>query len=119
MLRILVTSVERLKLLLPVLSQCHDLHTVIIIGAAEALTHGSNTCGALNVVSWNDALMAGDGTNGHRSIDDDMAAILYTSGSTGKPKGVVLSHRNLVAGAMSVAQYLKNGREDRFYQCCR
>jgi acyl-CoA ligase (AMP-forming) (exosortase A-associated) len=111
--RILVTSVERLKLLLPVLSQCRDLHTVIIIGAAETLTHGSNTCGALNVVSWNDALMAGDGTNGHRSIDDDMAAILYTSGSTGKPKGVVLSHRNLIAGAMSVAQYLKNGREDR------
>ncbi len=111
--RILVTSVERLKLLLPVLSQCHDLHTVIIIGAAETLTHGSNTCGALNVVSWNDALMASGGTGGHRSIDDDMAAILYTSGSTGKPKGVVLSHRNLIAGARSVAQYLENGREDR------
>ena len=42
-----------------------------------------------------------------------MAAILYTSGSTGKPKGVVLSHRNLVAGATSVAQYLKNTPDDR------
>ena len=40
---------------------------------------------------------------GHRVIDTDMAAILYTSGSTGKPKGVVLSHRNMVAGAKSVA----------------
>jgi acyl-CoA ligase (AMP-forming) (exosortase A-associated) len=42
-----------------------------------------------------------------------MAAILYTSGSTGKPKGVVLTHRNLVAGATSVAQYLENRPDDR------
>ena len=39
--------------------------------------------------------------------------VLYTSGSTGKPKGVVLSHRNLVAGADSVSQYLENRPEDR------
>ena len=49
----------------------------------------------------------------HRVIDTDMAAILYTSGSTGKPKGVVLSHRNMVAGAKSVAQYLENRPADR------
>lgn len=42
-----------------------------------------------------------------------MAAILYTSGSTGRPKGVVLSHRNLVAGAASVASYLGNNADDR------
>ena len=47
----------------------------------------------------------------HRVIDTDMTAILYTSGSTGKPKGVVLSHRNMVAGALSVAQYLENRPE--------
>ena len=41
-----------------------------------------------------------------------MAAILYTSGSTGTPKGVVLSHRNMVAGAKSVASYLENGPQD-------
>ncbi len=41
-----------------------------------------------------------------------MAAIFYTSGSTGRPKGVVLSHRNLIAGAESVAQYLGNSADD-------
>jgi acyl-CoA ligase (AMP-forming) (exosortase A-associated) len=41
-----------------------------------------------------------------------MAAILYTSGSTGKPKGVVLSHRNLIAGAESVSDYLGNNSSD-------
>ena len=34
--RILVTSADRLKLLLPVLPQCHDLHTVMVIGSADA-----------------------------------------------------------------------------------
>lgn len=50
---------------------------------------------------------------GHRVIDTDMVAILYTSGSTGRPKGVVLSHRNMVAGAKSVASYLGNHAQDR------
>ena len=46
-------------------------------------------------------------------VDSELAMILYTSGSTGKPKGVMLSHRNLLAGARSVARYLKLGEDDR------
>jgi acyl-CoA ligase (AMP-forming) (exosortase A-associated) len=46
-------------------------------------------------------------------VDTDVVAILYTSGSTGRPKGVVISHRNMVTGAKSVAEYLENTRADR------
>lgn len=56
---------------------------------------------------------AGPGTVPAGGVDTDMAAILYTSGSTGRPKGVVLSHRNLVLGAQSVAGYLQHGPDDR------
>jgi acyl-CoA ligase (AMP-forming) (exosortase A-associated) len=62
-------------------------------------------------VAWSD-LLGGTPRPAHRVIDVDMAAILYTSGSTGKPKGVVLSHRNMVAGAKSVASYLQNHTQD-------
>ncbi len=46
-------------------------------------------------------------------LDTELAMIIYTSGSTGRPKGVMLSHRNIVAGARSVARYLRLGEDDR------
>jgi acyl-CoA ligase (AMP-forming) (exosortase A-associated) len=107
--RILVTSAERLKLLVSVLGECPDLRAVIIIGATEqhAAIHG------VTLLGWEAALSGASTMRPHRVIDTDMAAILYTSGSTGMPKGVVLSHRNMVAGARSVAQYLENRASDR------
>ncbi|MEO4054426.1 AMP-binding protein [Solibacillus sp. CAU 1738] len=35
--------------------------------------------------------------------ENDTMAIMYTSGTTGNPKGVMLSHRNMVSGALSLA----------------
>ena len=93
--RILITSAERRDLLQPVLPACPDLREVICLGA-----------------EW-DALLATPPRARHRVIDSDMAAIFYTSGSTGRPKGVMLSHRNLVTGAASVASYLGNHAGDR------
>jgi acyl-CoA ligase (AMP-forming) (exosortase A-associated) len=107
--RILVTSLERFKLLAPVLFECHDLHVVIVVGATDK----PEAIYGMTVVCWEDALSSTGNARPHRVIDADMAAILYTSGSTGKPKGVVLSHRNMVAGAQSVAQYLENRPSDR------
>jgi len=107
--RVLVTSPERLRGLRGALAS-PDLRTVVVTGseppAPEAL-HGG-----VSALAWPE-LLAEAPRPGHRHIDADMAAILYTSGSTGRPKGVVLSHRNLVAGALSVASYLGNHPGDR------
>jgi len=109
--RVLVTSAERLAALGDVLAHCPDLRHLILVGelpaAAAALPLG------LDCLLWSELLAAGHPARGHRVIDMDMAAILYTSGSTGRPKGVVLSHRNMVTGAISVAEYLENRAEDR------
>jgi acyl-CoA ligase (AMP-forming) (exosortase A-associated) len=105
--QVLVTSAERLALLGGVLKDCRDLRTVVLTGR----TVPSDVPAGLELVLWDDLVGAGAGST-HRVIDTDMVSILYTSGSTGRPKGVVLSHRNMVAGAKSVASYLGNGPHD-------
>ncbi|MFK3739415.1 acyl-CoA ligase (AMP-forming), exosortase A system-associated [Massilia sp. TN1-12] len=108
--RILVTSPERLRQLGPSLAACPDLRTVIVTGTPDAVADAATPA----VLAW-DALLEAASTHlpPHRRIDADVAAILYTSGSTGRPKGVVLSHRNMVAGARSVAGYLALAPGDR------
>ncbi len=107
--RVLVTSVDRLRLLGGALAACRDLKLVLAVGNG-ALPE----LAGVDVLGWQAAQDAApSGLAPHRAIDGDMAAILYTSGSTGKPKGVVLSHRNMVAGATSVASYLDNTPSDR------
>lgn len=106
--RVLVTSADRLRVLAPVLAQCPDLRTVIATGSGELAAVPK-----VQALSWDAALDVPPAGIPARAIDADMAAILYTSGSTGKPKGVVLSHRNMMAGARSVASYLGNTPQDR------
>lgn len=108
--RVLVTSFNRLQLLVAVLPQCHDLHTVVVIGGH---TEERPVIPGLIIIYWEELNKTTEFVKSHPVIDTDMAAILYTSGSVGKPKGVVLSHRNLVAGAKSVCQYLGNTPKDR------
>jgi len=107
--RVLVTSPDRLRLVADELTRCPSVHTVVVTGAvpqADALGNWRGRC-----VGWAEFLDAAPGRH-HSRIDTDMLAILYTSGSTGRPKGVVLSHRNMVAGAKSVASYLGNRADD-------
>ena len=104
--QVLITSPERWALLAPVLAQCPDLrHGVLTAASTLAAPAG------VSMHAWAD-LLAAPAQAGHRVIDTDLCAILYTSGSTGRPKGVVLSHRNMVTGAKSVASYLGNHRGD-------
>ena len=109
--RVLVTSPERLSLLSGVLAECPDLRLVVTTGAAVTELVTQALPKPLANASW-PQFMDRAPCAVHRVIDVDMAAILYTSGSTGKPKGVVLSHRNMVAGAKSVASYLDNQAHD-------
>ena len=111
--RILVTSRSRLAQLGEALKACTQLRHIVLVDTAYDKAVPPPTASA-QVYDW--TRFNGDRTDDDaaaaRLIDSDMAAILYTSGSTGKPKGVVLSHRNMVCGAKSVAEYLENSAQD-------
>jgi acyl-CoA ligase (AMP-forming) (exosortase A-associated) len=104
--RVLVTSAARLTALAEIVGGCPDLRHIVLTDGDPA----KFSFPGVEVIAWD-----APGPRGapYRTIDDDMLAILYTSGSTGRPKGVVLSHRNMVAGAVSVSTYLENTPDDR------
>ncbi len=116
--RVLVTSKERLATLADVLAECPDLHTILLTDAGDSSQLAAHLAvkplmpqsmpenSPETLAGQRRAALSGPLT------DSDMAAILYTSGSTGKPKGVVLSQRNMLVGASSVASYLGNHRDD-------
>ncbi len=109
---VLVTTAERLELLREELGRRPSVRIAIVVGDADGATPDGDTPRA---VAWADLPVA-EGAPPRREGEGselDPAAIFYTSGSTGRPKGVVLSHRNLIAGAQSVVEYLGNGPDDR------
>jgi acyl-CoA ligase (AMP-forming) (exosortase A-associated) len=113
--RILVTSKDRLNGLTELLVDCTDLHTVLLTDADDSVPRAVGHIQILPYPSSSSQSFSTQSTEPFHCpalTDADMAAILYTSGSTGKPKGVVLSHRNMLLGAESVASYLKNEQQD-------
>jgi acyl-CoA ligase (AMP-forming) (exosortase A-associated) len=108
--RVLVVAGARASAICSALGDAPALEHVICIGSPpEDLEWPEN----VGVHIWEPLLAGADAGFGEvRRVDADPAGIIYTSGSTGLPKGVVVSHRNLVAGAESVADYLGNTPDD-------
>lgn len=108
--KILITSKSRLSSLKNEIDHCPELDTIILV--ENTLPETSNNF-PIKILGWQEFIDHANSQSFPNIIDTQMAAILYTSGSTGKPKGVVLSHLNIVAGAESVAEYLKITAADK------
>ena len=108
--RALVTAPGRLTALTPALATCPALGHVILVDETGDGPPAHDTC---KHWSWSAVQEASGGDDLPERLESDLAALLYTSGSTGRPKGVMLSHRNLLVGAASVAGYLANRPDDR------
>ncbi len=74
-----------------------SLPTIVVMGKAPD---------SRDFASWDNS-KSGPGEREISRLDTELAMIVYTSGSTGQPKGVMLSHRNIITGARSVARYLR------------
>lgn len=106
---VIVLSPERLLVLRDELAACPALKWVIVVGSNSGKAPAEVR---YQLANWQ-TFIEHPPLATSVAIDNDVVAIFYTSGSTGRPKGVVLSHRNMVTGAVSVASYLENVSDDR------
>lgn len=110
----IVTSALLLPLLRSALAPVPTMRSIISTGIT-----GEQEPGVPQVVAYNEVVEKGkhkadaylEDLEGVVPRPDDTAVILYTSGTTGNPKGVVLSHRSLIANAISGQGEVQNPKE--------
>jgi long-chain acyl-CoA synthetase len=73
---------------------------------------GTPTCGSVALAALTQA--AGRPLDAFvEASPDDTADVLLTSGTTGMAKGVMLTHRNILAAARNINEFIANTAEDR------
>lgn len=98
----LITEQEFLKYLAPIRAELQHLRHV--------LTTDAETDGAID---FRNAAAQSAALDTVPLDAEDEAIIIYTSGTTGKPKGVLLTHRNILANARQITDWLHFTAADR------
>jgi long-chain acyl-CoA synthetase len=112
---VLAEDLSQLHKLLEIRDQCPALEHIIVLD-------GDGVTGQDGIIAWSELVQRGRdaGAEGQAAVETQvdandpagLATIVYTSGTTGPPKGAMISHRNMMAMAESLAAALEAGEND-------